>query len=99
MLGFRADDFIEQFAVDPPTHIKIDVDGNEDRIVEGAREALSSEHVQSVLVELDERRSEYCEGVFAILKSAGLSQITREDRPAGGDGKFAHVYNFIARRA
>ena len=99
MVGFRADDFMEQFDVVLPNHIKIDVDGNEDQIVAGAGNLFASPNVKSVLVELDVRREDYCEGVFQALRDAGLSNIVKEPRPEGGDGTFDHVFNFVARRA
>lgn len=52
VVGFTLDSFIEQFDVPFPNHIKIDVDGNEDKIFEGMQNTLKDERLKSVLVEL-----------------------------------------------
>jgi len=43
----------EQFDMTPPAYLKIDVDGHELKILEGAKSVLS-DHVKSVIVEIDE---------------------------------------------
>ncbi len=53
-LFFRLDDFIHLFALDPPNHIKIDVDGPELSVLEGAPETLSLPGLHSILIEVDE---------------------------------------------
>jgi FkbM family methyltransferase len=52
MLAFAMDDFIETFDLPVPQHIKIDVDGHEWPILQGARKILEDHQVQSVLIEL-----------------------------------------------
>ena len=51
VIGFSIDNFIEQFDPVFPNHIKVDVDGIEDKIVDGARETLKDKRVKSILVE------------------------------------------------
>jgi FkbM family methyltransferase len=51
VLSFRLDDVIRQFDLRPPTHIKMDVDGGELKILAGARDTLSSSTLRSILVE------------------------------------------------
>ncbi|MBI1240011.1 MAG: FkbM family methyltransferase [Alphaproteobacteria bacterium] len=75
-LSFRIDDFITMFGAPAPQHIKIDVDGNELEVLQGARKSL--ETVRSVLVELDAAFSDKSkdEAAIRLLMEAGL----REDR-------------------
>jgi FkbM family methyltransferase len=54
MLSYRLDDLIEQFKIPKPSHIKIDVDGIEKAVLEGAQNTLSSSSLRSVIVELQE---------------------------------------------
>ena len=54
MLSFRLDDLIDQFKIPTPSHIKIDVDGIEKAVLEGAQTALSSPSLRSIDVELPE---------------------------------------------
>ena len=51
-VGFSADDFLYRFAPPHPTHIKIDVDSIEARIIRGAREVMGLPSVRSVWVEV-----------------------------------------------
>ena len=51
-IGYTIDDFIGKFAPPFPTHIKMDVDGIELEILEGARKTLRDPRISSVLVEL-----------------------------------------------
>ena len=47
-LLFTVDDFIVRFAPRFPTHIKIDVDGLEAQILEGARNTLADTRLKSL---------------------------------------------------
>lgn len=58
MLSYRLDDLIDQFEIPKPTHIKIDVDGIEKAVLEGAQDTLSSSSLRSVIVELEEGQGE-----------------------------------------
>lgn len=79
MMGYSVDDFIKQFNVDRPNHIKIDVDGIEDLIVEGAEKTLSDKAVKSVLIELNIVPNQYDKKVIDLLNKAGFdAHQTRE---------------------
>jgi FkbM family methyltransferase len=79
MIGYSVDDFIKQFECDIPNHIKIDVDGIEDLIIEGAQKTLKNTAVKSVLIELNIEPNDYDQRVISMLVKAGfkISQ-TRE---------------------
>mgnify|MGYP001219147526 FL=1 len=47
------DDLVEAKIIPIPDHIKIDVDGIEDKVVNGAWNTLSNQDVQSILIELN----------------------------------------------
>lgn len=53
VLSYRMDDFIEQFALPAPNHIKLDVDGVELKVLRGATRALANPALRSVLVEVE----------------------------------------------
>jgi FkbM family methyltransferase len=52
MLSYRLDDLIGQFKIPTPNHIKIDVDGIEKAILEGAATTLSNPSLRTIDVEL-----------------------------------------------
>ena len=54
VISYRIDDFIKQFQIPLPNHIKIDVDSIEYMILLGAAETLSSPAVKSILIEVEE---------------------------------------------
>ena len=95
MIGISIDEFIEMFSPAFPNHIKIDVDGIEDKIIEGASNTLSDSRIKSVLVELDTNDIDYCQRVTKILEKAGLALAMKKRSPFVENGPFASVYNHI----
>lgn len=55
-----------------PAHIKIDVDGNELKVLQGASKTLSSKSLKSVSIELSEERPDY-EECIDLIKASGFS--------------------------
>ena len=97
MVGYTIDEFVARFAPPFPNHLKIDVDGIEEEVIDGARETLSDERVRSVLVELDESRKGYSKTV-EILQAAGLHIRAKAHPPEFDNSAFANQYNFIFSR-
>ena len=77
MLGFTIDDFIAQFEPPFPNYIKVDVDGLELPILEGARETLHDPRLHSVLVELSVNREREQRNARAVLEEAGFRFVSR----------------------
>jgi FkbM family methyltransferase len=94
-LGFSIDDFVDRFAPPFPNHIKIDVDGNENSIVEGGVKTLSDQRLKSLLVELNTDRTEYCREVIARLEKVGLKLHARKHASMFESGPYASAYNHI----
>lgn len=63
-LSYRLDDFVRQFGLPVPNHMKIDVDGTEYQILRGSEEILALPELRSILLEADEE----CEGVDEIVR-------------------------------
>jgi len=61
------DDLLERQYIQQPTHIKIDIDGQELEVLKGAQKTLQT--VQSVLVEVSERTKNRC---VRLMLDAGL---------------------------
>jgi hypothetical protein len=75
------DALVQKHGYPPPTHIKIDTDGDDLLVVKGARETLAG--VQSVIVETDERRMDDKAEIDEILTVAGLVKTGRHFSSVG----------------
>lgn len=81
-----------------PTHIKIDVDGLEPAIIDGARATLTDQHVRSVLVEIDRRIPAHA-GIIGQFERIGY--VVNQEEAAKAirtSGPCAGVGNVIFRR-
>ncbi len=91
LLGNSMDELAERFGFPPPTLIKLDVDGAEIAILEGAKNTLCSPQLKSVLVEV--REDDGMAGqVKQLLEEAGFLLVEKYDR---GNGV---VWNYIFHR-
>jgi FkbM family methyltransferase len=97
-IGFTIDEFIEQFDPPFPNHLKIDVDGIEDRIVAGARNTLADPRLRSISIELEADRVEYTRGVLEQFEAAGLQLVSRRHAEMFEGTRFADVYNYRLER-
>jgi FkbM family methyltransferase len=80
-LLLTVDDFIARFAPRFPAHIKIDVDGLETEILEGARQTLPDPRLKSLLVEVDERDGTRPERIDTLLASFGFKLTEVQGSP------------------
>jgi len=67
--GFSLDNLIKSKLFPKPTHIKIDVDGNEDKILSGAKVALQDKSLRSLLIEMEEKNKEHQKSLRLLSKS------------------------------
>jgi FkbM family methyltransferase len=94
MIGFTVDQFIELFSPPFPTHIKIDVDGLELAIIEGARQTLADTRLRSVMLELSlSNESERTLGM-KVMDEAGLRYVSHGESQ-GTDTERAANHLFI----
>jgi FkbM family methyltransferase len=77
-LAITADEAIRIFSLPPPDHIKLDVDGHEPEILDGAKGLLTK--VKSVCVELLPENPELSQRIVSRLEDAGLREV-RMDVP------------------
>jgi len=68
-LGISLDALISQYGFSCPTHIKIDVDGNEPMIIAGASSILSNPKCKTVLIEIQKNLPEHMEIIKKMNKS------------------------------
>lgn len=99
MVGYSIDSFIEKFSPEFPTHIKIDVDGIESKIVEGAKTTLRDGRLKSLSIELDESREDYTNHVIDIMKECGLDLYSKKHASMFEGTPYSDIYNYQFRRA
>jgi hypothetical protein len=89
------DDLVARQFIPLPQHIKIDVDGIEHKILEGAKETLLNPLLQSVLVELNTNLASHNQ-VVDWMKECGF--LYTQERAHDNKGPFEGVMNFIFYR-
>jgi FkbM family methyltransferase len=94
MLGYSIDDFISQFIPAFPNHLKIDVDGIEKKIVDGATKTLSDKRLKTVLIELNINLDE-CSEIINIMDGHGFVLDKREHAEEFYLGEALAIYNHI----
>ena len=72
-------------------HIKIVVDGNENLILKGGSKTLRMESLESLLIELDEKRSNY-KSSLSMIEESGLKLIQKRRSPIFENTKFCLLY-------
>ena len=85
ILAYSVDDLVEDFKIEPPNHMKLDVDGIEFDILKGALKTISGGSCKSLMVEATEQDTE----MFAFLENLNFQKRARCD--VGGDG----IYNYL----
>ena len=82
MLGYPIDYFIDEFKPNFPSHIKIDVDGLEDNILDGATKTLKDNRLKSVLVEVDTAQKRRYKHILKTFENAGMEYLTLRKKSA-----------------
>jgi FkbM family methyltransferase len=82
MVGITADDFIARFDALRPTYLKMDVDGLEWSILQGATAVLADRRLRSIMVELSITRRDERQRAIEFLEARGL-RLIGEGQPQG----------------
>lgn len=94
-LIFSIDDLVK-FGIEEPTHIKIDIDGLDHKVINGAQKTLKS--VKSVLIELDTSNENHM-NVLNIMTDLGFTfdqdQVDLTARKKGDKFESIREYIFI----
>ncbi len=96
VFGISLDKFLQMINI-YPNHIKIDVDGNERLILEGAKDTLNKINVKSLLVELNQKNSDY-ESTLDFIFERGFTLVEKSHAEKYNEGKFSSLFNHIFKR-
>lgn len=88
-LGLSLDSLLEIAGVEPPTLMKIDVDGNERDILQGATRTLRRTQLRSLIIEINEGVADLAADILARCANANL--MAREKHHLA-DGLFNYVF-------
>ena len=97
VFGLSLDDAINIYNLPFPHHIKIDVDGNEHRILRGMKKTLSDKRLRSIAVELNMELNIDKEIIETIL-SEGFTQLGAEEYKNKKYMELGSIYNFFFSR-
>lgn len=92
-IGFTIEDFVRIFNIPQPNHIKIDVDGAEKLVIDGAKSVLNNPKLKSILIEMNASLKPDEQEIFDTLVENGF-YLDRSDHP---DGEL-RLLNYIFKR-
>ncbi|MDO8425871.1 MAG: FkbM family methyltransferase [bacterium] len=91
--GYTLDTLVAQLE-EVPQHIKVDVDGNEAQVLQGATRTLRESSVRSLLIELDETRPDY-QACLDRIVSYGFALTEKTHASMFDTGVFARTFNHV----
>jgi FkbM family methyltransferase len=80
ILGIRLDDLVERIGLPVPTHAKIDTDGYELDVLQGAERTLARPEWRSIIVELDRGETNRNREIKKLLANVGFDTGRRHER-------------------
>lgn len=95
--SYTLDSFLKRYSKSFPTHIKIDVDGIEPKIIRGAEITLSDKRLKSIFVEINQTLPEHV-ALIDFIQSRGLSLEWKRHSEMIEDSPFRNVYNCLFLR-
>jgi FkbM family methyltransferase len=85
-VSWTLDDLIEKKYVPIPRFIKIDVDGFEHRVIDGAKKTLENKKVESICIEINPKIKEHAE-IVPLMRDLGFEydrqQVSKSERITG----------------
>lgn len=93
-ISYSIDDFIQTFNPAFPNYIKIDVDGLETKILNGAKKTLKDPRMKSIIMEIDESISEGPLLADQVISLGYLLLYKKHARMFDG-GRYDKVYNYV----
>jgi FkbM family methyltransferase len=98
VLASSLDEIVRVYGLASPNHIKVDVDGGEIGVFEGATKTLRNPSLRTMLIELHEVSPEFV-AVDRMVREAGFELAAKHRSVPGAiDPKVAGYHSFIYRR-
>jgi FkbM family methyltransferase len=77
-IALSLDDLVNIFNLPTPSHIKIDVDGLEDRVLQGGLNTFGN--TKSILIEIDAKNTDQNREIQAVMSNLGFVKLISIDR-------------------
>jgi FkbM family methyltransferase len=94
-LSFTLDSLIADSTVPFPTHIKIDVDGIEHLVIEGAKNTIRDARVKSILIELNTSLKQHQDLIEELTGLGYMLDVEQVYAAAHGEKGFNSISNYI----
>jgi len=95
-ISFTIDSIVANIGI-VPTHLKVDVDGLESKIIRGAGKTLKDKRLKSVLVEINESLASEL-NIVNVLAESGLKLAEKAHAESFESSEFKRLYNYIFER-
>ena len=95
IFGTSIDSLLKNKILDAPNYIKIDVDGTEHKILNGAKSLLQHHKIKSFLIEVNENYNEQLTEITELMKKNNFYLKSKNQLPTPANNKFAKSFNYI----
>ena len=96
--GTSLDSLANQKILDLPNYIKIDVDGIEDLILDGAKNILLNKNLRSILIEINDKFADQKNRILQIMKANNFELMFKKRNENFYKGEFDAIYNYVFQK-
>lgn len=97
VVAYSLDSFLSRYKDIFPSHIKIDVDGLEPKIIEGAEYTLNDKRLKSLSIEINESLPQHLK-LIKVIQSKGLLLIQKKHAQMFEGTKYGNSFNYLFMR-
>ena len=97
-VSYTLDSLIVEESIPFPTHIKIDVDGLEHKVIEGAKNTICDKKVKSILIELNTSLEPHLNLISEITRLGYTLDAEQVNAATRKDDSFKDIGNYIFYR-
>ena len=96
--GTSLDSLANQKILDLPNYIKIDVDGIEDLILDGAKNILLNKNLRSILIEINDKFADQKNRILQIMKANNFELMFKKRNEYFYKGEFDAIFNYVFQK-